>query len=245
MNQICNLLFILCLSFQSLVAHAQSKVIYDSGTLIIKKLSEHAYIHISFLETEEYGKVPCNGMILVDKAEAFVLETPVDDSVSAELIEWISKDLNSKIKGVIAHHFHIDCLGGLGAFHEKDIVSYGSDMTISLAKEEGNLTPQNPISNGHRFQLGELEIISSFYGRAHTHDNIVSYFPEEELLFGGCMIKAMNSGKGNLADADSGQWPITIEKLKKAYSSVQTVVPGHGKYGGPELLDYTIELFSK
>ena len=245
MKQFRTVLLILIMTMQAKLLWAQSEVVYDSGTLVIKKLSEHAYIHVSFLETEEYGKVPCNGMILVDNSEAFVLETPVDDSVSVELIEWISKYLRSEIKGVVAHHFHIDCLGGLGAFHEKGIASYGSELTKSLAQREGYRTPQIPISNGHHFQLGELEIISSFYGRAHTYDNIVSYFPEEELLFGGCMIKAMNSGKGNLADADPKQWPQTVRKIKETYPQIQTVVPGHGNEGSGDLLDYTIELFSR
>lgn len=245
MNRIYTLICFLILLFHLSVAQAQSQVIYDSGTLIIKKLSEHAYIHVSFLETQEFGKVPCNGMILIDKAGAFILETPVNNDVSLELINWVNKELKRDIKGVIAHHFHIDCLGGLEAFHQKGIASYGSSLTISLAKKEGFTVPQNQLSSGHKFQLGDLALISSFYGPAHTFDNIVTYIPEENLLFGGCMIKALNAGKGNLADADPEEWPLTVEKLRDSYSSLKTVVPGHGTEGGVELLDYTVKLFTE
>ncbi len=53
----------------------------------------------------------------------------------------------------------------------------------------------------------------------------------------------MNANKGYLNDANVNDWAATVEKVKKEYPQVRVVVPGHGKYGNEELLDYTIELF--
>ena len=71
----------------------------------------------------------------------------------------------------------------------------------------------------------------------------MSYIPEDNLLFGGCMVKEVGAGEGNLEDANVTAWPTTIRAIKQTYPSLQVVVPGHGQAGGTELLDYTIELF--
>ena len=39
---------------------------YDSETSKIEQLSENTYRHISYLKTENFGKVACNGMIVTD-----------------------------------------------------------------------------------------------------------------------------------------------------------------------------------
>ena len=219
--------------------------IYDSPSLKVKKISEHAFIHTSFLETKDYGKVPCNGMVLISDNEAVVLETPVDDEVSEELIKWIEEEKGAEIKAVIVHHFHIDCLGGLGAFHQRKIPSFATQLTIDMAQRNGYELPLYAMKSGHHTPFGNEKISSHYFGPAHTVDNVVSYFGGEKLLFGGCMIKSLNASKGNTSDADLIQWPDTVAKIKTSYPELITVVPGHGKEGGSELLDYTIDLFSQ
>ena len=219
--------------------------VYNSSSLKVKKVSEHAFIHISFLENQDYGKVPCNGMIVISDNEAVVLETPVDDEVSEELIKWIEEEKGAEIKAVIVHHFHIDCLGGLGAFHQRKIPSFATQLTIDMAQRNGYELPLYAMKSGHHTPFGNEKISSHYFGPAHTVDNIVSYFGGEKLLFGGCMIKSLNASKGNTSDADLNQWPETVAKIKTSYPELITVVPGHGKEGGSELLDYTIDLFSQ
>lgn len=84
---------------------------------------------------------------------------------------------------------------------------------------------------------------TKFFGEGHTKDNVVGYFPEAEAIFGGCLIKESGAGKGNLEDANVAAWSATVKKLKRSYPRAKTVIPGHGKSGGRELLDYTIKLF--
>ena len=82
-------------------------------------------------------------------------------------------------------------------------------------------------------------------GEGHTRDNVVSYFLDEKVLFGGCLIKSLKSGKGNLADANTAEWSNTVKTIKRQFKDVEMVIPGHGKPGGIELLDYTIEMFKE
>jgi len=61
--------------------------VYQSETLTIRKILEHIFQHISFLNTEDFGKVSCNGVVLTNKNEAVVFDIPVDDTASFELID--------------------------------------------------------------------------------------------------------------------------------------------------------------
>ncbi len=212
--------------------------------LTITKLSNHAYIHVTMMDIPNYGKFPCNGFIYLDAGEALVFDTPPDSLQSVILIEWIRKKLKARIKGLVINHFHNDCLGGIEAFHEAGIPSYGSNSTIELAKADGASPPKNGFETVLELRVGNRSSISRFFGAGHTKDNIISWFPKEKMMFGGCMIKSLKAGKGNLADADVKAWPKTVEKIKHQYPNVKIIVPGHGLHGDIELLNYTIALFS-
>jgi metallo-beta-lactamase class B len=74
-------------------------------------------------------------------------------------------------------------------------------------------------------------------------DNIVVWFPSERILFAGCMAKEMKSRSlGNIIDADIAGWPSTVKKALDEYPLAEIVIPGHGAYGGRELLKHTLEL---
>lgn len=216
---------------------------YNSETLKIIPISEHSFVHVSYLYTSEYGKVPCNGLLYINNGEAVVFDTPIDPEASKELITWLSKNKNSKVSAVVINHFHLDCLGGLETFHESDIPSYGNNETIKLAKTDGATVPQNGFDLQNELNVGGKKIVNRHFGEAHTADNIISYIPDEELIFGGCMIKSLNAQKGNLNDANISEWSNTVEKIKIQYPNLKIVIPGHGEYGDAELLDYTIQLF--
>lgn len=227
------------------VSVGKEKVIYRTTKLVIKQLSPGVYEHISFLKTDDFGIVPCNGMIVKDGDEVIIFDTTIDDASSEELINWISETLHCKITAVVATHFHVDCLGGLQAFHQHEIPSYASAQTIELAKKNKFNIPENSIGNTFTFRIGTKEVHTRYFGKGHTSDNIVAYFPDEHTLFGGCLIKERKAGKGYLGDADTKEWPATVQQIKQAFPDVKTVIPGHGKTGNKNLLDYTIRLFEE
>ncbi len=235
--------FLILFSCSTQIQESQnSTIIYTSENLIIEKISENVYQHISYLQTDDFGKVPCNGMIVVDNGEAAVFDTPTDRESSKELIEFL-KERNFKIKSVTATHFHEDCIGGLDEFHKIGVPSYANKMTIDLLKEETKNIPQNGIEKEFTIKVGNKKVFLNYFGEGHTKDNIVAYFPDEKTLFGGCLLKEMNASKGYLGDANEDAWSETVTQLKQKYPEIQTVIPGHGERGGMELVDYTIGLF--
>ncbi len=50
---------------------------------------------------------------------------------------------------------------------------------------------------------------------------------------------------GYLGDANTDQWAATVQQIKLKYPNAEIVIPGHGKPGGTELLEYTIKLFEE
>ena len=249
MKLIINTLLIFAISITILNCSSQKrdafkpKEVYKSNDLIITQIAENSFQHISFKQTNDFGNVPCNGLIVKNWNEAIVFDTPTNDKSSEKLIKWIRETLNCKVNAIIPTHFHDDCLGGLKAFHENDIPSYAYFKTIELAKENNYVVPKNSFKDSLILKVGDENIIAKFFGEGHTKDNIVGYFPSENIMFGGCLIKELDASKGYLGDANLKDWSNTVENVKKSYPNVKIIVPGHGEYGNIKLLDYTINLF--
>lgn len=225
-------------------ASFQPKEIYKTNDLIITQIAENSFKHTSFKQTNDFGNVPCNGLIVRNNNEAIVFDTPTRDESSEELIKWIRDTLHCKINAIIPTHFHDDCLGGLKAFQENNIPSYAHYKTTELAEENNFPVPENSFRDSLILKAGDENIIVKFFGEGHTKDNVVGYFPGDNILFGGCLIKESGAGKGYLGDATISDWSATVEKIKKEFPNAKIIVPGHGAHGNKALLDYTISLFN-
>jgi metallo-beta-lactamase class B len=242
------LLLSLCVTL-SLTGNAQKratfkpKEIYKSDSLIITQLSENSFEHTSYLQTNDFGNVPCNGLIVRNGSEVIIFDTPTTNGTSAALIRWVKETLHCKINAIVPTHFHDDCLAGLTVFHDNNIPSYANLKTIELAKENTYAVPNTGFTDSLVLKVGVEHVIVKFFGEGHTKDNVVGYFPSENVLFGGCLIKEVGASKGYLGDANVAAWSGTVEKVKKEYPQVKIIVPGHGQYGNKKLLDYTIKLF--
>lgn len=73
--------------FGCILTGAAQDSLYQSETLEIQKITDHVYCHTSFLDTESFGKVPCNGMVVFAEGEVIVFDTPTDSATSVELID--------------------------------------------------------------------------------------------------------------------------------------------------------------
>ena len=57
------------------------------------------------------------------------------------------------------------------------------------------------------------------------------------------MVKSLDSNSlGNTKDGDLAAYPATLRKVQVAYPQARIVVPGHGDWGGPELIEHTLRL---
>ncbi|TNE36432.1 subclass B1 metallo-beta-lactamase, partial [bacterium] len=222
----------------------ESDLSLDSDILKVKKISAHTYRHISFLQTESWGKVACNGLIIVENGKAVILDTPVDNESSKQLINYLqSKGI--EIKVIVPTHFHEDCVGGLSEFKKEAIPIYISQRTLKLlgTKKDYSNYDFSTFENELKLEIQDGIVQIDYLGAGHTTDNVVAYYNKDQVLFGGCLVKELGASKGNLDDANISEWSNTVRKVKAHYPKTKIVVPGHGKFGGTELLDFTIKLF--
>ena len=236
----------LVLLLTELETYGQAEFVYQSEQLQIERLTQHTFRHVSYYNSNEYGRVACNGMIIANNKEAVIFDTPVEESASLELMQWIEDSIDCQVKAIVPTHFHFDCLGTLGVFHDYGIPSYANHHTIELARRTRQpFIPEFGFHHRLSLAIDTDSVLVEFAGEGHTLDNVVAYFPRDQVLFGGCLIKSIGAGEGNLEDANLDAWPATMKTLLVRYPEVAVVIPGHGKPGGQELLNYTIDLFKK
>jgi len=226
--------FILFLVIIVTVIHTYGQEIKVSDKLTLIKLTEHTYIH-----TCENN----NGIIHVNNGEAIIVSTPDSDIETQKLIDWTKENLHSKIVGYVIDRWHPDAMEGLDIIQKLGIKNYSYELTRTIAKDKGLPIPEIGFDPKIELKVGTEKIICHFLGAAHTDDGIVVWIPKEKILFGGNEIRSYNGWVGNIADANLNEWSRTIEKVKKEYGSAKIVIPGHGRYGGAELIDYTIQLY--
>ncbi|MEL6536795.1 MAG: subclass B1 metallo-beta-lactamase [Bacteroidota bacterium] len=216
---------------------------YQSESLIIEQVSAHCWRHESYMFAMGFGKVACNGLIYAEGNEAWVFDTPSNPEASQELLGFLTDSLQMQVKGVVATHSHEDCLAGLDVFHTAQIPSWGYQLTLAFAEENGKAVPQGSYGTDTTFTLGDQSFRLWFAGEGHTLDNTVVYIPVDSTLFGGCLVKSLGSGYGYVGEADVDAWPKTAARILEEFPEVQHVVPGHGRMGNDSLLHFTAELF--
>ncbi|HLO58928.1 MAG TPA: subclass B1 metallo-beta-lactamase [Bacteroidales bacterium] len=207
------------------------------------KISENAYVHVTFGSLQGYGRFGSNGLIYVDKGKAFLFDTPITDSLTRELVTWLRDSLQINIVGFVPNHWHNDCTGGLGYLKSIGVETWANQRTIDIAKSKGLPVPEHGFTDSLTLKLNDRTIKCYYFGPAHSRDNIVVWLPEEKILFPGCMVKEMNSQNlGNTADGDLNEYAGTIHKVINKFPTARIVIPGHGQIGGMELLRHTKEL---
>lgn len=173
-----------------------------------------------------------------------IVSTPDSDLETQNLIDWARIEQEAEIIGYVLDRWHPDAMEGLDVVHENGITSYSYELTRQIAKEKGLPIPQTGFDPKQEILVGSEKVICHFLGEAHTKDGIVVWIPSEKILFGGNEIRNYKGWIGNIADATIYNWSATAEQVKQEYGSAQFVIPGHGKHGGAELIDYTIELYN-
>lgn len=209
--------------------------------LKITQLADNVYQHISYKKIEPWGMVGATGLIVVDGNNAHIIDTPWTQKGTEKLFAWITSK-NLMLKSSIITHFHEDASGGISFLNASKIKTYATTLTNNLLDSNHREKSSDEISST-TFELVKNTIEIFYPGAGHTQDNIVVWLPKNDILFGGCFIKSLNSTNlGNTKDASLKDWPTSIQRVINKYPSIKIVVPGHGKAGGMNLLKHTQRL---
>ena len=244
-NYLCfmkRIFLLLFLAVMQLTSYSQDtiRICHD---LDLIKVSDNAFVHVSYANLPGYGRVSANGLIFTEKNEAFLFDTPWNDSLTCILLSYLENRMNLKIKGFIPNHWHEDCMGGLECIRSHNIMSYANQLTIDIARSKGLPVPDVGFTDSLTLRLGDKVTACCFPGAAHTMDNIVVWIPSEKILFPGCICKSLDSPNlGNTADSDIPAYLKTVDYITDMFSDALVVIPGHGNFGSTELLTHTKEL---
>ncbi|PKP10438.1 MAG: subclass B1 metallo-beta-lactamase [Bacteroidetes bacterium HGW-Bacteroidetes-4] len=206
-------------------------------------LQDSIFVHISWHQLDNFGRFSSNGLLLIKNGQALMIDTPMDNEKTERLTKYLKDSLAVNTTKLIIGHFHDDCLGGLSYLQSRGVESIAHAMTVEKCNEIGLPVPSTPFTDSLTFDFNGEQIDCRYFGAGHSFDNITVWIPGKKMLFGGCLIKSMDArGLGNLSDAVVPVWDSTVTGILKKYPDIKTVIPGHGDYGGAELLVHTIEL---
>lgn len=206
--------------------------------LKLKRLSDKVYQHISYKRIEPWGLIGASGLVVVNGAEAHIIDTPWTTKGTEQLVKWIeAKGLT--VKSALVTHFHEDASGDIPLLNDLKVRTYATSLTNKLLKLNQKEVSSDEISSS-TFEYID-GVASVFYpGAGHTEDNIVVWLPNEKILFAGCFVKSLkNKTLGYTGDANISEWPISMQKVINRYPNVKIVVPGHGEIGDASLLTHT------
>lgn len=230
-----HLFFLFFLSFSLFGQQAQQD-------LAIYPLTDNMYVFRTYniFKNQRY---PSNGLYVLTEKGAILIDSPWDTTQFQPLLDSIQSKHNQKVVMMITTHFHDDRAGGFAYYQNQNIPTYAYEKTQQILKEKNEPLAQFSFKNDTVLQIGNVKFETFFPGQGHTKDNIVIYFPDQEVLYGGCFLKGTgDTSLGNITDANVKAWPKSIVQLKKKYPKIKYAISGHNSWQDPRAIEYTLKL---
>ncbi|PSL48373.1 metallo-beta-lactamase class B [Chitinophaga niastensis] len=203
----------------------------------------------NFYVYTSYGKYantifPANGLYVVTDSGIVIIDTPWSEAQTQQLIDTLTQQYHQKIVLAIATHFHDDRTIGLDVFKKNGIKTYTSKLTADLCKAGGYKQPEFTFDKDTTFTVGKLRIQTYYPGEGHTKDNLLIWFPKDQILYGGCFIKSLEAKTiGFTGDSNLAQWPASLHNVATRFKHTRYIIPGHqGWQGNAEMITHTLEL---
>ena len=194
-------------------------------------------IHIS--EDHLYARE--NSVVFVGPEYVTVVGATWCPRTARLLHEQIAGLTSKPVRQVINTNYHPDRAGGNAYWKSIGCEIHATRMTYDLLQSDWQLisdwTRQTitdypevelclpTVIHPGRFQLQDGRIHVLYLGPSHTRDGVFVHFPEEKVLYGGCILKPF---LGNLEQADLDAYPVTLHNLKAQHLDITTLIAGHG-----------------
>jgi glyoxylase-like metal-dependent hydrolase (beta-lactamase superfamily II) len=186
---------------------------------------------------------PANGMFIVTAKGIVMIDSPWDTTQAIPILDSIEKMYHKKVIAAIATHFHNDRTGSFDIFRSRGIKTYSSCQTLQLCIDRKEPKAQYCFSADTIFDFGDHAIQTFYPGPGHAPDNIVLWFPDAQILFGGCFIKSCDAGDiGNIGDGNLNEYPQSIARVKAHFPHPVFIIPGHQSWNCLRSLDHSLDL---
>jgi len=189
---------------------------------------------------------PSNSMYLVTNKGVVMFDTPWDTAQFQPLLDSIQARHHKKVTICIATHFHEDRTAGLAFYRQQGISTYTTRMTDSLAAAHNAKRAARLIDKDTVFTVGQYNFETWYPGQGHSPDNIIIWFGQQKIIYGGCLIKSVEArDPGNLSDANLKEWPVTIHRIQRKYKHPNFIIMGHQDWLSKNALEYTLQLLQE
>lgn len=206
-----------------------------------------------FREGDLKDKGHCNNILIEMKDYLVVIDANFPSGAKAAM-EAAKKVSTKPVKYVFDTHHHGDHAYGNAVWSKAGAITLAY---AGVAEEMKRYEPKRwQATSKERKDVGELNLPTAeppkqtftkspfvledatrriefhFLGWAHTRGDGFAYLPKEKIL---CTGDAVVNGPYNYtADGNVGNWPNVVRAAEKL--DVSTVLPGHGKPGGRDVL---------
>ena len=173
-----------------------------------------------------------NSGLLVTDSAVVVIDTKMG-SMAKKLYDLAKEKAGTKKIIVINTHFHGDHVKGNHLFKGSVIYIGGYDTAFARKNMDKEDMPSVFVADSLILNLGDETVALYNLGQAHTADDMVVYLRNRKLIFSGDLV--FNKINPVLKEgANVQKWEALLDRIPKRWD-IKTVVPGHGKTGGPEL----------
>jgi len=208
---------------------------------------------------EDYFYARENSVVYVGPDHVTVVGATWTPGTAALLAAEVRKITDKPVTEVIDTNHDLDRAGGNAYFKSIGAKIVSTERTRALLQKEGEDSvkqtkalfpdyPDIPIVLPDTVFAGDFTLqdgaVRGFYlGPSHKPDDIFVWFPEEKVLYGGCILKPQ---LGNMDGADLAEYPKTLQKLKDLNLGISLIVAGHySAVHGPDLIDRMIAMLAQ
>jgi cyclase len=191
-----------------------------------------------------------NAGFLVGPTAVTLIDTAATEMRARLLRSAIASVTPLAPRTLINTHHHGDHTYGNCVFAHEAVIIGHDDCPAEMADQDLLLThlwphvdwgdieivpPTVTFPERLRLYVGELQAELIHVGPAHTTNDVVVWVPEHRLLFTGDVV--FNGGTPFVLMGSVAGSLTALRRLRAL--DAQTIVPGHGPVGGPELYDVT------
>lgn len=217
----------------------------DSNYIELTKVNDNIWVHTTY-SIFNGSRTASNGIVAVSSKGLILIDTPWNNGQTKELLKLTKTVFKKDIALALITHAHADRIGGIDVLLESNIDVRSTSLTSKEAEKNGFKKPQPKLESNSKITLENINMEVFYPGEGHSVDNITVWFPQFKVLFGGCLIKSLESTDlGSTTDANIQQWPISVKNVLEKYPNAEIVIPGHGKWGSLDLIKHTLDLFDK
>ncbi|GAB3804615.1 BcII family subclass B1 metallo-beta-lactamase [Spirosoma humi] len=232
------LLLAITLAFSLTSVYGQT----NSDRLKIEHLTGNFYVYTTY-STYEGDKIPAHGMYLVSDDGVALFDTPWDTTQFQPLLDSIKTRHHKNVVMCIATHWHSDRTEGLEYYKQQGIKTYTTFRTDELSKKNNQKRAEFLLDKDTTFTLGQYAFETYYPGEGHTLDNIVVWFSQEKILYGGCLIKGADAENlGYLGDANEAEYETTLKRVREKCPHPKFILVSHHDWRNLNSLKNSIKL---